>query len=99
MKKTQVTLTVKFKAKVGQGKRLQEAATALLAPTRKESGCIDYYFHVHESEPESFMFYENWINQESLDKHANMPYLKEFQKILDEILVEKPEFTLWKIQE
>lgn len=99
MKKRQVTLTVKLKAKPGMASRLQEAALALLVPTRKESGCINYYFHSNESDPNSFMFYENWIDQESLDKHANLPNLKDFQKTLDDILAEKPEFTLWKILE
>ncbi len=99
MKKEYLTLTVKLKAKAGMSERLHEAARALLGPTRSESGCIDYYFHVSNNDPHSCLFYENWIDQASLDRHLSMPYLKDFQKILDEILAEKPEFTFWKIQE
>ncbi len=99
MKKSHITLTVRLKAKSGMGARLQEAALALLTPTRQEAGCIDYYFHVNNDDPDSCLFYENWIDQESLDKHSNMPYLKEIQKTLETILEEKPQFTLWKILE
>ena len=90
---------VRLKTKQGMGMRLQEAGLGLIPKTRKEAGCIDYYFHIDATDADSFMFYENWMSQEDLDEHLNMPYLKEFQKLLDEILAEKKEFTLWKILE
>lgn len=99
MQKKQVTLMVRFKTKKGMGSRLQNAALGIIPKTRQEAGCIDYYFHIDEKDPESFMFYENWMSQEDLDQHANMSYLQEFKKLLDEILAEKPEFNLWKILE
>ena len=45
------------------------------------------------------MFYENWMSQNDLDDHLEMPYLKEFIKLLDEVLAEKEEFVYWKIAE
>ncbi len=99
MKKSQVTLTVRLKAKPAMGTRLEEIARGLLTPTRQEPGCIDYYFHVNSKTPNEFFFYENWIDQESLDKHANMPYIKEFQKAIAPLLAEDPEFVMWNITE
>ena len=99
MQKKQVTFMVHLKTKKGSGTRLQEAALGLIPKTRQEAGCIDYYFHIDAKDPDSFMFYENWLSQQDLDKHANMPYLKDFQKLLDEILAEPKQATSWKIVE
>lgn len=95
--KKQVTVLVRFQTKKGMGKRLQEAALSLLDKTRKEKGCIGYYFHANETDPDSFMFYENWTSQQALDEHLDMPYIKEFIKLLDDVLIEKEDFTLWKM--
>ena len=99
MQKKQVSLTVRLKTKKGMGECLQKAALGIIPKTRQEAGCIDYYFHVDVNDPDSFMFYENWMSQKDLDDHLEMPYLKEFIKSLDEILAEKEEFILWKIAE
>ncbi len=99
MQKQQITLMVRLKTKQGMGARLQEMAVSLITPTRREPGCIDYYFHVDAKNPDIFMFYENWIDHQALSQHLEMPYLKEFEHLLDEILAEKEEFTFWKIVE
>lgn len=99
MQKHQVTLTVRLKAKAGMGDRLQEMATKLIALTRREPGCINYYFHVDAKNPDLFMFYENWVDHQSLSKHLDMPYLKEFEHSINEILAEKEEFIFWQIVE
>lgn len=97
MQEKQVTVMVRLKAKKGMGARLRAAALSLIPKTRQESGCIDYFFHVDEKDPESFMFYENWTDNEALQQHLDMPYLKDFQRLLDEILAEEEDFTLWRI--
>ena len=99
MQKKQVTVMVRLKTKPGMGARLQKAALGLIPKTRQEAGCIDYCFHMDEKYPDSFMFYENWMSQKDLDEHLDMPYLKEFQQLLEVVLADKEEFTLWKILE
>ncbi len=99
MQKKQVTLIVRLKAKKGMGMRLEQAAVNLIPLTRSEPGCIKYNFHSHPQEAESFLFYENWINQEALDKHLQMPYLVAFKTLLEEILSEPAEFTFWNMRE
>ncbi len=96
MQKKQVSVMVRFKTKEGMGERLQKAALGLIPKTRQESGCIDYYFHADENDPNSFMFYENWKSQTDLDEHLDMPYLRDFRKLLDEVLAEKEDFKIWK---
>ncbi|WMS43778.1 putative quinol monooxygenase [Acuticoccus sp. MNP-M23] len=49
---------------------------ALVAPTRAETGCINYDFHVDAADPCVFVFYENWTNRQALDEHLAKPHLK-----------------------
>ena len=42
----------------------------MVAPTRKEEGCLCYNLHVSTRNPADFMFYEQWASQESLAAHG-----------------------------
>ncbi len=99
MEKKQVTVMVRLKTKPGKGPRLQQAALQLIPLTRQEAGCINYYFHIDAADPDSFMFYENWMSKKDLDEHINMPYLQELLKLLDEVLADPKDFKFWQMIE
>ena len=42
----------------------------LVAPTRKEEGCIVYTHHRDDDNPSVFVFYEIWESEEHLVKHT-----------------------------
>ena len=46
----------------------------LVAKTRAEPGCINYDFHQHTSEPQRFVFYENFVDQAAVDYHFAQPH-------------------------
>ena len=48
---------------------------SFVAPTRAESGCIEYQFHVSEDDPNAFMFYENWTSRQALAEHLDTPHI------------------------
>jgi quinol monooxygenase YgiN len=67
----------------------EELSALLMAqvdPTRAESGCISYDFHVDEVDPCVFVFYENWTSREALDAHLAMPHLVPLFSQLDRLL-------------
>ena len=59
---------------------------AQVAPTRAESGCITYDFHVDAADPCVFVFYENWTSRAALDAHLAMPHLQPLFSQLDRLL-------------
>ncbi len=66
-----------------------ELATLLqaqVAPTRAETGCINYDFHVDAADPCVFVFYENWTSRAALDAHLAMPHLQPLFSQLDRLL-------------
>lgn len=66
-----------------------ELATLLqaqVAPTRAETGCVNYDFHVDAADPCVFVFYENWTSRAALDAHLAMPHLQPLFSQLDRLL-------------
>ena len=82
-----LTILVLIPAKPGKGDALGEALKALLAPTRKENGCISYDAHRSNKDPDLWMMYETWESQAHLDAHMQTPHLVDFaQKKMPELV-------------
>jgi quinol monooxygenase YgiN len=64
-----------LRAKPEKRQELEEILRRIVAPTRREEGCIDYHLHVSDADPNLFMFYENWRSHEDLERHLAMPHL------------------------
>lgn len=73
-----ITVVADLKAKPGKEEELRKAALALIEPTRKEQGCIQYDLHVHLTDAGRVVFYENWATVKDLDRHGQSPHLKAF---------------------
>ena len=92
------TLTVvsTFQARPGKEAVLREVLNSLLAPTRKEAGCINYDLHQSPEDPAKFLFHENWTGKAALDAHMQMPYLQALLPRVDELCVEFPNIVVWE---
>ena len=73
-------------AKPEKRDELMRILTAQVAPTRAEPGCISYDFHCDESDPNVFVFYENFVSKEALEDHLKKSHLKPLMDRLDELL-------------
>ena len=73
-------------AKPAKRDELMRILAARVAPTRAESGCINYDFHCDKSDPNVFVFYENFVNKEALEDHLKKAHLKPLMDRLDELL-------------
>nr|WP_269811569.1 MULTISPECIES: putative quinol monooxygenase [Buttiauxella] len=77
-----------LKAKAGQREQLKSALQALISPTRKEEGCLDYALFQLEDTPDVFYMRESWKGQEALDAHIALPHFQAFVQQMDELLAE-----------
>ncbi|OAT26812.1 hypothetical protein M976_02586 [Buttiauxella ferragutiae ATCC 51602] len=77
-----------LKAKTGQREQLKSALQALISPTRKEEGCLDYALFQLEDTPDVFYMRESWKGQEALDAHIALPHFQAFVQQMDELLAE-----------
>lgn len=91
----QISLAVIVKAKDGREEELKKALIALVGPTRKEEGCINYTFHIDPNDKSRFMFYENWESKKLLDAHLNAPHIKAFGEKAGELVANTLDLTNW----
>lgn len=75
-----IVLNVHMQAAPGKGPELLQHLSALLAPTRKEPGCLEYALHTDPEDADRFMFYEVFRDQAALDAHIAAPYFQAFLK-------------------
>jgi len=51
---------------------------AYVEPSRAEPGCIEYHMLRDKEDPTLFIFYEIWESRAHLEKHSNLPHMKDF---------------------
>jgi quinol monooxygenase YgiN len=91
-----ITIVVTFQARPGQEAELKEALISLVAPTRKEAGCLNYDLHMSLEDPAKFLFHENWTSKAHLDAHLKNTHIQVLLPRLDELCVGMPEIKIWE---
>lgn len=84
----QVTVVARLVAKAGMESRAKAELLKMVEESHKEPGCINYDLHVSKTDPRVFVFYENWVSQEELDKHNQTPHFLNLGSIKSEIFAE-----------
>jgi quinol monooxygenase YgiN len=57
---------------------LEDVLLAMVAPTRREQGALDYHIHRDRADRSRFVFYETWASREDLERHLQQPYVAAF---------------------
>jgi quinol monooxygenase YgiN len=81
-----ITVVALMRAKPGKEAQLRAAALALVEPTRKEQGCVQYDLHEHLTDPAWLVFYENWTSAEDLDRHGTSEHIKAFRAVAPDLV-------------
>lgn len=90
-----ITVLARMTAKPGKEAALKQELLALVAPSRKDAGCINYDLHQLPDKPAEFMFYENWDSKPLLDAHLATPHLKKFLAKAGDLLAGAPDIAIW----
>src|SRR5271154_1116714 len=93
--KEAVTLIVHLRSRDGQELLLEAELRALVAPTRKEEGCLLYELHRSADAPGSFLFYEIWASREAHAAHLRTDHFLRWSARKD-ALTAKRESSFWK---
>ena len=73
-------------AKPGKEEELRSLLLGLVAPTRKEPGCIKYELHGNQENPSEFSFIEEWTDGSALDAHFETDHIKDLITRLPDLL-------------
>jgi quinol monooxygenase YgiN len=90
-----LTLVVMLRAKEGQHLLLEAELRALVAPTRKEEGCLQYDLHRSAEQPGTYLFHEVWESREHHTAHTRTPHFLRWNARKDSLLASK-ESAFWQ---
>jgi quinol monooxygenase YgiN len=89
-----VTLVVILRAKQGQEGVLEAELRALLAPTRREDGCLAYDLHRALEIPGAFLLHEVWATREHHRLHTKTLHFLRWDARKDALLAGR-DATFW----
>ena len=92
-----VTVVARLKAKAGLEDKVKQELLKMVEATRKESGCLNYDLHVDESDPCTFLFYENWVSRMALENHFQTEHFVHLQSLKDELFAEPSAINFMKM--
>ena len=91
-----LSVIAQFKAKPGKGSLVRQELLSLLAPSRKDAGCLNYDLHQAPDNPALFLFHENWTSKAHLDQHLQKPNLQAVLARVGQLVARPPQITLWE---
>jgi quinol monooxygenase YgiN len=94
--KDAATLIVRLNPRDGQEMLLEAELRALVAPTRKEEGCLTYDLYRSAELPIAFMLHEVWASREHHARHTNTPHFLRWNARKDALLASR-DATFWKL--
>lgn len=81
-----LTLVVMMRSKEGQQLLLEAELRALVGPSRKEEGCLQYDLHRGKDHPGAFFFHEVWASREHHAAHTRTPHFLRWNARKDALL-------------
>ena len=96
MNANSLIVVAQFKAKPGKEAQVRQELLSLVAPSRKDAGCLNYDLHQGVDDPAMFLFHENWTSKAHLDQHLHKPDLKAVLAKLEQLVADRPQITLWE---
>jgi quinol monooxygenase YgiN len=90
-----LTLVAMLRAKEGQQLLLEAELRALVGPTRKEEGCLQYDLHRSADHPGTYLFHEVWESREHHTAHTRTPHFLRWNARKDSLLAAK-ESAFWQ---
>ena len=73
---------------------LEAELRALVSPTRKEAGCLQYDLHRCADQPGHFLFHEVWASREHHTAHTRTSHFLRWDARKDSLLASR-DFAFW----
>jgi len=88
-----LTVVALIQAVPGKSALLKAELEKLVRATRRENGCVQYDLHQDNTDPDRFLFYENWASRELWQAHLASAHLLAFRQATEGLT----QTTLWEM--
>lgn len=89
-----ITINAILIAREGKEEALRDELINVVQASRKEEGCISYIFHESTENPSTFVFYENWRDEDALNSHINSQHYKAYRKNIETLVQNREVYRL-----
>ncbi len=72
-----------------------DLAKTMVKNSNSEQGCSIYKLYQEIGNPQSFIFYEVYENQNAVDIHNSSPYFKTFIEQMSDLVIDKPQVDVF----
>ncbi|WP_273804407.1 putative quinol monooxygenase [Providencia rettgeri] len=77
---SEIRIVATIIAKDNEVEFVKSATKSIVEPSNRDEGCLQYELHQDNANPNTFVFFEIWQDQQSLDKHNETKHLQDFIK-------------------
>lgn len=95
---SKLSVVAKITAKKEAVEIVKSELLKLIAPTRKENGCISYNLHQDNDDPAVFIFCETWESLACLECHMNTDHFKTYVDAVGSLIEEKAVYKMTRIE-
>lgn len=89
-----LTVIAKFQAKPSAEQQAKAKLQGMLAPSRAETGCLNYDVFQSNDDQSILFTCENWTGKEALDAHMQTPHFKDLDAAFKELLAKPMDIDL-----
>ena len=88
MEPQQLTVVAIFVPKSGRAEDLATALRAMVAPTLREQGCLNYDLHSANDDSGLYFFHETWASADHHRAHLDTPHVRHLLTMTPDLLAE-----------
>jgi quinol monooxygenase YgiN len=81
-----LTVVAKVVAKTGHSEEVGTFLEALISPTLKEEGCVNYDLHQSIEDENIYIFHENWLTEAHLEAHLKTGHIAHCQASIADLI-------------
>ncbi|WP_137790513.1 putative quinol monooxygenase [Bacillus sp. E(2018)] len=89
-----ITINAILKAREGKEELLRDELIKVVQASRNEEGCINYTLHESMENPSTFVFYENWRDEDALNSHIDSQHYKAYRKNIETLVQNREVYRL-----
>lgn len=88
-------VTAKVRLQSGRSEEFLEAARVMQPQVMQDPGAIQYSLHRSTSDPDEFLFYERYENEEAFAYHLSTDHFKTLSGTIDPLMAAPGEIGRW----
>ncbi len=86
---SKITVVARLTVQDGAIEVVKRELLKMITPTRAEEGCLEYRLHQDIDTPNLFIFYENWADAASLERHLDSEHFRSYAAAVGDLLIDK----------